>query len=157
MALAGGDRQSKTHKAIATSVNGVMFLGVPHDGSQLTAWGKLSYCTYWLGSSTELLEALQTGTSFLRDLNRDFINNYGNMRTVLVDFIELHRTKAFGLPLLVVCITPLSVHHGAMSDRLWGEGDRVSMLTRARIRGLTRIPLESDHISMNKFRAENGA
>lgn len=103
MVLAGGDKQSEAHKAIEKSVKGVMFLGVPHDGSQLTAWGKLlSYCTYWLGSSTELLEALQTGADFLRDLNRDFINNYGNMRTGLVDFIELHRTKTFGLPLLMV-------------------------------------------------------
>lgn len=98
MVLANNDKHDST---LERSVHGAIFLGVPHDGSQLTIWGKLlSYCTYWLGSSTELLEALQSGAGFLRELNRDFIARYGEKE--LVDFFELHRTKTFGLPLLLV-------------------------------------------------------
>lgn len=82
-------------------MHGALFLGVPHDGSRLTMWGKLlSYCTYWLGSSTELLESLQSGAGLLRQLNRSFLTSYGGRD--LVDFFELHRTKTFGISLLLV-------------------------------------------------------
>lgn len=90
-----------TFDSIEKSMHGAIFLGVPHDGSQLTYWGEvLSYCTYWLGSSTELLEALQPGAESLRELNRSFFTNYGQRD--LVDFFETQKTKAMGVPVLLV-------------------------------------------------------
>lgn len=88
-------------KSLADSVVGIIFLGVPHDGSRLTGIGKvMSYGTYWLGSSTELLETLEPGTQLLRELNDKFLGGYQDRR--LVSFWEKYKTKKWGIPLLHV-------------------------------------------------------
>lgn len=82
---------------------GAIFLGVPHDGSRLTLMGKLvSYSTYWLGSSTELLEALEPGAKSLRELNDSFLKGYSGHD--LVNFFETLRLGIWGIPLLLVCL-----------------------------------------------------
>ncbi|KAI5837295.1 ankyrin repeat-containing domain protein [Morchella snyderi] len=130
LVMANSEKRSRNDGLIKESMRGAIFLGVPHDGSQLTAFGKLaSYCTYWLGSSTELLEALQSGCSFLRDLNQDFIDSYGE--SDLVDFYELHLSKTMGIPLLMGVDAHSSTNPG-----------------------VKRVALESDHVGMNKFGSE---
>ncbi|KAH8147315.1 uncharacterized protein LAJ45_08793 [Morchella importuna] len=119
-----------TFDSIEKSMHGAIFLGVPHDGSQLTYWGEvLSYCTYWLGSSTELLEALQPGAESLRELNRSFFTNYGQRD--LVDFFETQKTKAMGVPVLLGVNTHASTNLG-----------------------VKRVALVTDNVGMNKFRSE---
>lgn len=76
---------------------------MPHDGSELTIVGKLvSYTTYWLGSSTQLLEVLEPGSDTLRTLNRLFMEGYGGDRYHMVNFFELQKSDMFGLPLKLV-------------------------------------------------------
>lgn len=78
---------------------GVIFLGVPHDGSELTIVGKLVSCTtYWLGSSTEILDVLKPGSDTLRVLNRLFMEGYGSDPYHLVNFFELQKSDMFGIP-----------------------------------------------------------
>ncbi|RPB08257.1 hypothetical protein P167DRAFT_468139, partial [Morchella conica CCBAS932] len=68
---------SRARRPEQKSMLGAIFLGVPHDGSRLTSVGKLiSYTTYWLGSSTQLLESLQPGDESLRELNISFLQGY---------------------------------------------------------------------------------
>lgn len=80
---------------------GAVFLGVPHDGSRLSSVGKLmSYGTYWLGSSTELLEALNLGERSLRTLDDEFHRVYRGRD--IINFFELNMTKIGKIPLLMV-------------------------------------------------------
>lgn len=80
---------------------GAIFLGVPHDGSRLSLVGKLmSYATYWLGSSTELLEALKPGERSLRTLDDEFHRAYRGRD--IVNFFEVKMTAIGRFPLLIV-------------------------------------------------------
>lgn len=86
---------------------GAIFLGVPHDGSRLTSVGKLiSYTTYWLGSSTQLLESLQPGDESLRELNISFLQGYG--RRDLINFFRNANDRSRALPVAASKIQNLS-------------------------------------------------
>lgn len=100
---------------------GAIFLGVPHDGSRLTSVGKLmSYTTYWLGSSTQLLESLQPRDESLRELNASFLQGYG--RRDLINFFERHMTRMGQFPLLLVSDSkpPLKLKCWPVIDRIPG-------------------------------------
>jgi hypothetical protein len=101
LVIAGQKNLDRRYEALKKSMLGAIFLGVPHDGSRLTFMGKLvSYSTYWLGSSTELLEALEPGAKSLRELNDSFLKGYG--RYDLVNFFETLKSGIWGVPLLLV-------------------------------------------------------
>ncbi|KAH8154983.1 uncharacterized protein LAJ45_01516 [Morchella importuna] len=85
--------------------------------------------SYWLGSSTELLEALEPGAKSLRELNDSFLKGYG--RYDLVGFFETFKSGIWGVPLLLA----------ADKDACGFSGK-------------PNIALDSDHIGMNKFRSE---
>ncbi|KAI5844018.1 ankyrin repeat-containing domain protein [Morchella snyderi] len=107
----------------------IIFLGVPHDGSKLTSAGKLlSYATYWLGSSTELLESLEPGSDLLCELNHSFLSIFEVKK--LVNFYESYKTKKW--------LIPLSLAVDAKSGSLPGA---------------MKCALEADHVGMNKFRS----
>lgn len=77
--IAGRKHHDSRNEHLKDSVFGAIFLSVPHDGSELTIVGKLvSLTTYWLGSSTEMLEVLGAGSETLRTLNDQFMNGYGS-------------------------------------------------------------------------------
>ncbi|KAH8769342.1 hypothetical protein BGZ57DRAFT_929661 [Hyaloscypha finlandica] len=86
---------------IATDVRGLLFLGVPHGGTEAAFWASLLSCTaYWRGSSTTLLEYLALGSEEIKRLENEFRNSYvlqkTNRRQILpriVDFFELRPEK----------------------------------------------------------------
>ncbi|RPB08258.1 hypothetical protein P167DRAFT_512474, partial [Morchella conica CCBAS932] len=130
LVIAGQKSFDSRYVALKKSMLGAIFLGVPHDGSRLTLIGKLiSYSSYWLGSSTELLEALEPGAKSLRELNDSFLKGYG--RYDLVGFFETFKSGIWGVPLLLA----------ADKDACGFSGK-------------PNIALDSDHIGMNKFRSE---
>lgn len=70
---------------------------MPHHGSKLTPAGKvLSYVTYWLGSSIELLEYLEPGSDILHKLNHSFLSIFEVSK--LVNFYESYKTKKMAHP-----------------------------------------------------------
>ena len=77
----------KRHLRLADSLAGIVFLGTPHAGSGYTAIGKLiCHLTYWGGSSTVLLSAIDPKSKVTRDLEDEFLSGYGNVKSV--DFYE---------------------------------------------------------------------
>ncbi|KAI5848526.1 hypothetical protein DFP73DRAFT_629907 [Morchella snyderi] len=124
-------RNDSRYKSFEKVITGIIFLGVPHDGSRLTAIGKLlSHGTYWLGSSTEILESLKPGARELRDLNNTFLTGYqGGLK--IISFWEMQMTKIWNIPLLQ-----------AVDEN------------SATIPGGIGIPLDLDHVGMNKFESE---
>ncbi|KAI5844069.1 hypothetical protein DFP73DRAFT_632156 [Morchella snyderi] len=127
LVTAGRENTDDRFHSIKESMIGAIFLGVPHDGSRLTAVGKLmSYTTYWLGSSTELLEALRPGDEPLRELNASFLQGYG--RRDLINFFELQMTGVGQFPLLLAV-------------------DRNS----STFANSANVALEANHVGMNKY------
>ncbi|KAH0606883.1 uncharacterized protein H6S33_003717 [Morchella sextelata] len=127
LVTAGSKNLDSRFNSIEKSMLGAIFLGVPHDGSRLTSVGKLmSYTTYWLGSSTQLLESLQPRDESLRELNASFLQGYG--RRDLINFFERHMTRMGQFPLLLAV-------------------DRNS----STFASTANLPLESNHVGMNKY------
>lgn len=68
--IVGRKHHDSRNQHLKDSVLGAIFLGVPHNGCEVTIVGKLvSLTTYWLGASTEILEVLGAGWEPLRTLN----------------------------------------------------------------------------------------
>lgn len=103
--IAGQKSDGTRYQSPKDTTLGVIFLGVPHDGSELTLFGKLvSYGTYWLGSRTELLSALEPGAEALRELNDVFLKGYGSDRYHMANFFETRKSRICGIPLKLVSV-----------------------------------------------------
>lgn len=134
-------------------IAGIIFLGVPHDGSRLILMGKLlSRGAYWLGSSTEILESLKPGARELRELNNNFLLGYrGGFK--VVSFWERKMTKKWNIPLLQVSRSrPILEKTNAQSNSIimFKAVDENSAI----IPGEIAIGLDVDHLGMNKFESE---
>ena len=89
--------------SVATHTRGLLFLGVPHGGTEAAFFASLLLCTaYWRGSSTTLLQYMAPGSDAIRNLESDFYNSYvlqrPHRRQILpriVDFSE-QRPERFG-------------------------------------------------------------
>ena len=74
-------------RSIYVSTYGILFLGTPHNGSDLAKWGTLlqSICTAVLpkkffDSSPQLIEALKSNNETLQNINRLFVEIIGRYR-----------------------------------------------------------------------------
>jgi hypothetical protein len=56
---------------------GILFFGVPHDGTKAAFIASILACTaYWRGSSTTMLEYMAEGSEAVRKLDDEFFEAY---------------------------------------------------------------------------------
>src|SRR5271155_4478851 len=125
-------------RSIYVSTYGILFLGTPHNGSELAKWGTLlqSICSAVLpkkffDSSPQLIEALKTNNVQLQYINRQFIEIIGRFRIYF--FHESKPMDFKGTRALVV-----------------DESSAAPV-----IEGVERMGIERDHSHMCKFEDEN--
>lgn len=71
------DTVSSTNHTVFRSTCGILFLGTPHDGSRPSSIGKaLITCTYWMGSSSSIMDTLGYQSTELRALDKEFTKVY---------------------------------------------------------------------------------
>ncbi|KAI1173161.1 hypothetical protein F4777DRAFT_459374 [Nemania sp. FL0916] len=128
MVLAASDK-SPNHLTFQSTC-GILFLGTPHKGSELSKIGKIIVkFAYFLGSSPSIMAIMGNQFHELHELNKDFLNVYKRRITCIY---EKKKTKFLGLfPILVV--------HP----------------TSAVIDDHRDVPLETDHSGLNKFSTAN--
>lgn len=91
---------------LAEDTRGILFLGVPHRGTEAAFWASLLSCTAkWRGSSTTLLEYINKESEFVEE-NDDFRSAFVLHRPDLIqhlpricDFVEQRPEKAWKLAL----------------------------------------------------------
>ena len=92
-------------------LKGFIFLGTPHKGSHLTSFGLMqSAFTYWMGSSTSLLEVVKPGSQVNKQLHDHFMSlltgeGPGVQNTVCV--FETLKEAVFSFPILTVRTVPV--------------------------------------------------
>ncbi|KAF8248856.1 hypothetical protein K440DRAFT_599764 [Wilcoxina mikolae CBS 423.85] len=125
-ALVQADRKNRAHPVLK-STSGIIFLGTPHDGSWPSSIAKLAVnCTFWMGSSSSIMDALGYQSTELRELDKDFTRIY---RKSITCFYETRKTYMLNrlVPILLV--------------------DSRS----ASISGHTSLPIDTDHSGLNKY------
>jgi len=125
-------------RSIYVSTYGILFLGTPHNGSDLAKWGTLlqSICAAVLpkkffDTSPQLIEALKTNNETLQNINRFFIEIIGRYRVYF-----FHESKPMDLK-------------GTISFVV--DEDSAAPV----IEGVERMGIERDHSHMCKFEDEN--
>ncbi|OAL38649.1 hypothetical protein AYO20_01855 [Fonsecaea nubica] len=124
-------------RSIYVSTYGILFLGTPHNGSDLAKWGSLleKICAVALpkkffDTSPQLVQALQTNNETLQNINRLFIEIIGRFHIYF--FHESKPTDLKGTRSFVV------------------EEDSAAPV----IEGVERMGIEKDHSHMCKFEDE---
>ncbi|KAJ4573123.1 hypothetical protein HRR82_006778 [Exophiala dermatitidis] len=125
-------------RSIYVSTYGILFLGTPHNGSNLAKWGSLlqkicavAFPKKFLDSSPQLVHALQANNETLQNINRLFIEVIGRFHVSF--FYESKPTDLKGTREFVV------------------EEDSAAPL----IQGVERMGIEKDHSHMCKFEDES--
>jgi hypothetical protein len=132
------DKKLAHLRSVYVSTYGILFLGTPHNGSDIAKWGTMleSICSTVLpkkffDSSPQLVESLKTNNETLQNINRLF-----------VDFIERFHIYFF---------------HEAKPTDLKGTRKFIVDEDSAAptISGVERMGIEADHSHMCKFESEN--
>ncbi|EXJ85692.1 hypothetical protein A1O1_06060 [Capronia coronata CBS 617.96] len=125
-------------RSIYVSTYGILFMGTPHNGSNLAKWGSLlqkvcaaAFPKKFLDSSPQLVQALQANNETLQNINRLFIEIIGRFHVYF--FYESKPTDLKGTREFVV------------------EEDSAAPL----IEGVERMGIEKDHSHMCKFEGES--
>ncbi|EXJ84917.1 hypothetical protein A1O3_05592 [Capronia epimyces CBS 606.96] len=125
-------------RSIYVSTYGILFMGTPHNGSNLAKWGSLlqkicatAFPKKFLDSSPQLVQALQANNETLQNINRLFIEMIGRFHIYF--FYESKPTDLKGTREFVV------------------EEDSAAPL----IEGVERMGIEKDHSHMCKFQDES--
>lgn len=95
-------REQKADRNICEQARGFIFLGTPHKGSQLTAFGELiSVLGYWRGSSANLLKNVKVGSEVNVRLHDSFMSwlaaGSGAQNTLCV--FETVKEAVYGIPI----------------------------------------------------------
>ena len=125
-------------RSVYVSTYGILFLGTPHNGSNMAKWATLleSICSFalpkkFLDSSPQLVETLKSNNETLQNINRLFS-----------DFLDRFHIYFF--------------HEGKPMDL---KGTRQFIVDEdsaaPTINGVERMGIEADHSSMCKFDSEN--
>jgi len=125
-------------RSIYVSTYGILFLGTPHNGSDLAKWGIMlqSIChavfpKKVFDSSSQLIKALETNNETLQNINRLFIEIIGRYRIYF-----FHESKPMDLK--------------GTRDFVVDEDSAAPV-----IEGVERMGIERDHSHMCKFESEN--
>ena len=125
-------------RSLYVSTYGILFLGTPHNGSDIAKWGTLlqSICSAALPSrffdtSPQLVEALKTNNETLQNINRSFVEIIGRFRIFF--FHESKPTNLKGTMQYIV------------------DEDSAAPV----IEGVERMGIERDHSHMCKFEGDN--
>jgi hypothetical protein len=106
MLVSARDKNEEVYKHVI----GIIFLGTPHRGSPLTRFGTLLSCfTYWGGSSTNLLDVVQTKSTENTILYKRFTDlrhqhDYLKHRSNIVCVFEAVRESFLGFATTHVCL-----------------------------------------------------
>ncbi|PMD17725.1 hypothetical protein NA56DRAFT_605582, partial [Hyaloscypha hepaticicola] len=88
--------RAKSHEkysALSKNTEGVIFLGAPHRGSDVTPWGlRIARVLRLIGSNPSILEGLQYDALPLRNLHTEFMGAYGTSLK-LINFFEERPTR----------------------------------------------------------------
>jgi hypothetical protein len=125
-------------RSIYVSTYGVLFLGTPHNGSDIAKWGSLLerissavLPKRFLDSSPQLLEALKTNNETLQNINRLFIEIISRFHIYF-----FHESKPMDLK---------------GTRQFVVEEDSAAPV----IEGVERMGIERDHSHMCKFESDN--
>jgi len=125
-------------RSVYVSTYGVLFLGTPHNGSDLAKWGSLlqKLCSAvlpkkFLDTSPQLVQALRTNNETLQNINRLFIEIIGRFHIYF-----FHESKPMDLK--------------GTRDFVVDEDSAAPV-----IEGVERMGIEKDHSHMCKFTSEN--
>ncbi|EXJ92397.1 hypothetical protein A1O3_00947 [Capronia epimyces CBS 606.96] len=111
-------------------VKGFIFLGTPHEGSELMVFAKaMSLFGHWQGSSSTLLEVLDHRSQENRSLHHDFLTGYGS--TEMVNFYEV----------MPECMGPFPIMNAVSKDS-------------ASIPGKFNIPCPGTHRNIHRFMSD---
>lgn len=127
-------------RSIYVSTYGILFLGTPHNGSDIAKWGGMlqSICSAVLpkkifDSSPQLIQSLRTDNEHLQAINRDFVSMIDKFRVYFFHEsrpMDLKGTRAF------------VVDESSAAPILGGVG------------GVERSGIEADHGGMCRFENE---
>jgi triacylglycerol esterase/lipase EstA (alpha/beta hydrolase family) len=88
-------KNHEKYSSIGKNVQGVIFMGTPHRGSDITQWGQLTArALQILGSNPSVFEGLQYDAVSLKNLHTEFIGAYGQ-NIGIVNVFEERRTQFF--------------------------------------------------------------
>lgn len=92
-------------REICQQTKGVIFLGTPHRGAQITILGKMSSLLgFWKGSSTSLLEVIEPKSTInegMHDSFMDFVKEHGRVEDIVCVF-EAEPESWLGFPVKLV-------------------------------------------------------
>lgn len=137
---------------IRQQTQGIIFLGTPHKGAQLTIVGKMvSLFGYWTGASTNLLAIVEPKSIINQGLHESFMKflttGCGTVNTVCV--FEAERESLFGFPIMHVSAFGLEVDR--MGVRLIYSELQVVEKDSAVIDGSQKIGFEKQHRDIQRF------
>jgi pimeloyl-ACP methyl ester carboxylesterase len=143
------------HRLIRVCTYGIVFLGTPHAGSDIAAWGRVLQFMAgfvprkWFDSEPVLLKTLKRDSETLMDINSRFTNIINDFHVHMVH--ENHKTDIKGTKY---------VSHGivarSMSLLTWHRVKVVdSQSAGPRIPGVAYYGIEADHTTMCRFDSEN--
>ncbi|KAK4203608.1 Alpha/Beta hydrolase protein, partial [Triangularia verruculosa] len=125
-------------RGVFVSTYGIIFLGTPHNGSDVAIWGRVLQAMSEVAiprklfeTQSVLLKALKKDNETLREINGHFLDVYQRWRVQMVH--ECHTSDVRGSKILVV---------GAAS-------------AGPQLPGVTYYGIEKDHSGMCKFEGEN--
>ncbi|KAI0860357.1 hypothetical protein F4860DRAFT_479585 [Xylaria cubensis] len=129
---------SKPEQDISENTRGIIFLGTPHQGTEISDWGALlASLTNFLGSDNTLLLSLKRDDQNLSDLETGFRKwIYGRPREVKVEcFYEIRPTLIFGKLSIGLVVSrnsatgmaieaqQMNTNHTGMT-KFWGSEDK---------------------------------
>ncbi|KAI9855289.1 MAG: hypothetical protein M1824_006216 [Vezdaea acicularis] len=130
---------------LSMSTIGIVFLGTPHRGTEAAKWGELiatSGQLLGLGSETRILQDLRKDSLNLVDLLYSFTQWLFRFSVPIVCFFEKHKTD-FGK----------KTDEGKRWRLSWKE--LVVEERSACIDGHRKVPVQTDHLMINKFSGPN--
>ena len=154
-------------KDIATITRGIVFLGVPHRGTNAAYFAACLSCTaFFRGSSSSLLQFMAVDSPGLLELETDFYDSYvlqdrsRRPQPYICDVLETHPERMGKLALGWVWFPPpLALINGCNSFRVCSLTQLcIQQIVRPK-HGLLRhgrvFTLDTDHRGLNKFYSQD--